>query len=170
MLLTDHHLHIYKLYQFTRTQLVNQIALISSSFFRKPAIMGQDEIQAPLVAQVVDHKKHQSNKPSNFMVYLTTFVAVCGSFAFGSCVSSKSGQYMLIILIITDLVLTFILITTLRFFFSLLKYILQLLSWLLLMFCLLGGLLVAYSIVHHKRSESVTCRGSCQFQPKMVMI
>ncbi|KAJ0512710.1 putative major facilitator, sugar transporter, major facilitator superfamily [Helianthus annuus] len=45
--------------------------------------MAQDEIQTPLVAKTID----ESNKSSNFMVYLTTFVAVCGSFAFGSCYS-----------------------------------------------------------------------------------
>lgn len=42
----------------------------------------QDEIRAPLVLQ---DEKHKDN---NFMVYLSTFVAVCGSFAFGSCVSA----------------------------------------------------------------------------------
>ncbi|KAF5785115.1 putative major facilitator, sugar transporter, major facilitator superfamily [Helianthus annuus] len=51
--------------------------------------MAQDKIQTPLVAQTID-EKHESNKSSNFMVYLTTFVAVCGSFAFGSCAGYSS--------------------------------------------------------------------------------
>lgn len=41
----------------------------------------QEEIRAPLVAQ------DEKGKENNSMVYLSTFVAVCGSFAFGSCVS-----------------------------------------------------------------------------------
>ncbi|KAL7583966.1 sugar transporter ERD6-like 7 [Lactuca sativa] len=49
----------------------------------------QDEIRAPLIAQTVD-EKHESIKQSNFMVYLSTFVAVCGSFAFGSCAGYSS--------------------------------------------------------------------------------
>nr|KAJ0202893.1 hypothetical protein LSAT_V11C500296970 [Lactuca sativa] len=44
----------------------------------------QDEIRAPLVLQ---DEKHKDN---NFMVYLSTFVAVCGSFAFGSCAGYSS--------------------------------------------------------------------------------
>ncbi|PWA92013.1 major facilitator, sugar transporter-like, Major facilitator superfamily domain protein [Artemisia annua] len=51
--------------------------------------MAQDEIRAPLVAQTID-EKHASNKESNFMVYLSTFVTVCGSFAFGSCAGYSS--------------------------------------------------------------------------------
>ncbi|KVI03961.1 hypothetical protein Ccrd_017757 [Cynara cardunculus var. scolymus] len=38
-----------------------------------------DETSAPLIAQ------HEEKKEKNFMVYISTFVAVCGSFAFGSC-------------------------------------------------------------------------------------
>nr|GEX13017.1 sugar transporter ERD6-like 7 [Tanacetum cinerariifolium] len=52
-------------------------------------IMAQDEVRAPLVAQTIDEKT-ESNKESNFMVYLSTFVAVCGSFAFGSCAGYSS--------------------------------------------------------------------------------
>ncbi|KAI3749326.1 hypothetical protein L2E82_19934 [Cichorium intybus] len=51
--------------------------------------MNKDEIRAPLVAQTID-EKYESNKQSNFMVYLSTFVAVCGSFAFGSCAGYSS--------------------------------------------------------------------------------
>ncbi|XP_076915075.1 sugar transporter ERD6-like 7 [Bidens hawaiensis] len=44
----------------------------------------QDNMVAPLIAQ--DAK----GKENNFMVYLSTFVAVCGSFAFGSCAGYSS--------------------------------------------------------------------------------
>ncbi|PWA49818.1 major facilitator superfamily protein [Artemisia annua] len=44
----------------------------------------KDEVRAPLVAQ------GEKSKENNFMVYLSTFVAVCGSFAFGSCAGYSS--------------------------------------------------------------------------------
>ncbi|KAD3336601.1 hypothetical protein E3N88_32120 [Mikania micrantha] len=44
----------------------------------------EDETRAPLIAQ--DAK----GKVNNFMVYISTFVAVCGSFAFGSCAGYSS--------------------------------------------------------------------------------
>ncbi|GKA96015.1 sugar transporter ERD6-like protein 7 [Tanacetum coccineum] len=44
----------------------------------------QDEVRAPLVAQ------GEKTKENNSMVYLSTFVAVCGSFAFGSCAGYSS--------------------------------------------------------------------------------
>lgn len=43
---------------------------------------GQDG-RAPLIAQ--DERK----KENNFMVYLSTFVAVCGSYSFGTGVSAN---------------------------------------------------------------------------------
>lgn len=44
---------------------------------------GSREVREPLV-----HKDMAASKPEQpWMVYLSTFVAVCGSFAFGSCVS-----------------------------------------------------------------------------------
>ncbi|KAL8262131.1 hypothetical protein R6Q59_026180 [Mikania micrantha] len=51
--------------------------------------MAQDDTQTPLVTQT-NGEELNSIKPSNFMVYLTTFVAVCGSFAFGSCAGYSS--------------------------------------------------------------------------------
>lgn len=45
---------------------------------------GQDGFRAPLVSQ-------DERKENNFMVYLSTFVAVCGSYAFGTGVSAKFG-------------------------------------------------------------------------------
>ncbi|XP_024981403.1 sugar transporter ERD6-like 7 [Cynara cardunculus var. scolymus] len=56
----------------------------------KTEIAIQDEIRAPLVAQTIDECKQESCKQNNFMVYLSTFVAVCGSFAFGSCAGYTS--------------------------------------------------------------------------------
>ncbi|XP_076919517.1 sugar transporter ERD6-like 7 [Bidens hawaiensis] len=47
--------------------------------------MAQDDMHTPLVTQTID-----GNHESNFMVYLTTFVALCGSFAFGSCAGYSS--------------------------------------------------------------------------------
>ncbi|XP_076890491.1 sugar transporter ERD6-like 7 [Bidens hawaiensis] len=51
--------------------------------------MAKDDMHTPLITQTID-RNHESNKSSNFMVYLTTFVAVCGSFAFGSCAGYSS--------------------------------------------------------------------------------
>lgn len=34
------------------------------------------------------------SKEDRFMVYLSTFVAVCGSYAFGSCVSDEMLPYL----------------------------------------------------------------------------
>nr|XP_043636892.1 sugar transporter ERD6-like 7 [Erigeron canadensis] len=48
----------------------------------------QDDIRTPLVPQIIDEK--QVSKENNFMVYLSTFVAVCGSFAFGACAGYSS--------------------------------------------------------------------------------
>lgn len=45
-----------------------------------------DKVQdgrAPLIAQ------DETRKENNYMVYLSTFVAVCGSFSFGTGVSTK---------------------------------------------------------------------------------
>lgn len=48
----------------------------------------QEDIKVPLVSQ--EKKLENGNvKEERCMVYLTTFVAVCGSYAFGSCVSDK---------------------------------------------------------------------------------
>lgn len=53
-----------------------------------------EEVREPLMDKT-NHSGEQdgsfaqsSSKESVWMVYLSTFVAVCGSFAFGSCVSS----------------------------------------------------------------------------------
>lgn len=44
---------------------------------------GSREAREPLVDKHVAESQHEQP----WMVYLSTFVAVCGSFAFGSCVS-----------------------------------------------------------------------------------
>lgn len=53
----------------------------------------QEEIRAPLLAQeeiaangAEEKPLKKSSKEERCMVYLSTFVAVCGSYAFGSCV------------------------------------------------------------------------------------
>lgn len=58
----------------------------------------QEEIRAPLIPEKKTNSykdgngsEDQATKSGNeheWMVYLTTFVAVCGSYAFGSCVSN----------------------------------------------------------------------------------
>lgn len=53
-----------------------------------------EDIREPLVQQHKDSadeedQREQSSKGHQWMVYLSTFVAVCGSYAFGACVSSK---------------------------------------------------------------------------------
>lgn len=49
----------------------------------------QAEIKVPLIKETGHGYvlEDQNSKGHQWMVYLTTFVAVCGSFAFGSCVS-----------------------------------------------------------------------------------
>lgn len=56
----------------------------------------QEEIRAPLITQTYKRATEEQaengcyeKKQNRCMVYLSTFVAVCGSFAFGSCVSSS---------------------------------------------------------------------------------
>lgn len=52
---------------------------------------GQNSTRAPLLEAAGNgaqlHPSKKSSKEDRFMVYLSTFVAVCGSYAFGSCVS-----------------------------------------------------------------------------------
>lgn len=55
-----------------------------------------EDIRAPLIIQTNKRVKEEhvengcyEKKQDRCMVYLSTFVAVCGSFAFGSCVSSS---------------------------------------------------------------------------------
>ncbi|PIN26075.1 putative transporter (major facilitator superfamily) [Handroanthus impetiginosus] len=54
----------------------------------------QEEVRAPLLTQVeiVEsvNKEHKTSKEERCMVYLTTLVAVCGSYAFGSCAGYSS--------------------------------------------------------------------------------
>lgn len=51
---------------------------------------GAEEVRAPLLLGENggggDEKKPPFKKEDRCMVYLSTFVAVCGSYAFGSCV------------------------------------------------------------------------------------
>ncbi|XP_071741327.1 sugar transporter ERD6-like 7 [Rutidosis leptorrhynchoides] len=78
-----------------KTQLESSVAFICLLFFfsfetdiAKTEIMAQEDMQTPLLVQSI-HEKSES-KENNFMVYLSTFVAVCGSFAFGSCAGYSS--------------------------------------------------------------------------------
>lgn len=53
----------------------------------------KEEIRRPLILQENTLPDEDAEDPSHkngheWMVYLSTFVAVCGSFAFGSCVST----------------------------------------------------------------------------------
>lgn len=57
----------------------------------------QDEIREPLIMQqhksvekgeAADDEAQINPKEQLWMVYLSTFVAVCGSYEFGTCVSS----------------------------------------------------------------------------------
>lgn len=56
---------------------------------------GFEDMREPFIPQkkVVAHEEDESDESSNRgtmgMVLLSTFVAVCGSFEFGSCVSTK---------------------------------------------------------------------------------
>lgn len=54
----------------------------------------QEEVRVPLLQHHGDSadeedQRFNSSKGHQWMVYLSTFVAVCGSYAFGACVSSK---------------------------------------------------------------------------------
>lgn len=51
-----------------------------------------EEIRAPLLAENVGAEQplRKSSKEERYMVYLSTFVAVCGSYAFGSCAGYSS--------------------------------------------------------------------------------
>lgn len=62
----------------------------------------QEDMRAPLIQREVisansNEKKSLkgSGKEERCMVYLTTFVAVCGSYAFGSCVCSPFVRNLL---------------------------------------------------------------------------
>lgn len=55
----------------------------------------EEEMREPLMAEeknLADGSEahDESSKGNTWMVYFSTFVAVCGSYAFGSCVSSQS--------------------------------------------------------------------------------
>jgi SP family sugar porter-like MFS transporter len=58
----------------------------------------QEEMREPLIqdqnnlADGEDGSSQGSNKGHPWMVYFSTFVAVCGSYAFGSCVSDLSAK------------------------------------------------------------------------------
>ncbi|KAG6415351.1 hypothetical protein SASPL_122762 [Salvia splendens] len=73
--------------------------LISKFLVKKKAMAGKqdvergencegEEIRAPLIAAAKEEK--HSKKDDRCMVYLSTFVAVCGSYAFGSCAGYSS--------------------------------------------------------------------------------
>lgn len=53
---------------------------------------GENEaVRAPLLAaEEKASNNNEGSKEDRRMVYFTTFVAVCGSYAFGSCVCSKT--------------------------------------------------------------------------------
>lgn len=53
------------------------------------AIKEQEEVREPLVA-VEDGSAHENSKENLWMVYLSTFVAVCGSYEFGTCAGYSS--------------------------------------------------------------------------------
>ncbi|XP_075483220.1 sugar transporter ERD6-like 7 [Primulina tabacum] len=59
--------------------------------------LAQEEIRVPLISQEKRFNNGDEEQPTKgsigedrFMVYLTTFVAICGSFAFGSCAGYSS--------------------------------------------------------------------------------
>lgn len=51
----------------------------------------KEELRKPLIPQDKDAEIHihKDSDRHEWMVYLSTFVAVCGSYAFGSCVSPE---------------------------------------------------------------------------------
>lgn len=54
----------------------------------------EDEVRGPLLEEEnlanENGSSHENSKKHPWMVYLSTFVAVCGSYEFGSCVSFKN--------------------------------------------------------------------------------
>ena len=48
----------------------------------------EDETRQPLMASEEGSADHETSREHPWMVYLSTFVAVCGSYEFGTCVSS----------------------------------------------------------------------------------
>lgn len=62
---------------------------------RKPLMQGQKNLPDAGGSGSED-QTDQSSKEHPWMVYLSTFVAVCGSFEFGSCVSAAAFSYTLL--------------------------------------------------------------------------
>lgn len=52
---------------------------------------GQEAVRQPLV-QEETKSIHSSRERGSWMVYFSTFVAVCGSYEFGTCVSLLTSQ------------------------------------------------------------------------------
>lgn len=57
---------------------------------RVPLILGQKTSPADKDGYGLGDQTGENSKGHEWMVYLTTFVAVCGSFAFGSCVRTHA--------------------------------------------------------------------------------
>lgn len=66
---------------------------------------GNREVREPLV----DKDMAESKPEQPWMVYLSTFVAVCGSFAFGSCVSEFTYPWKVITCFVRPLIFFFLL-------------------------------------------------------------
>ena len=64
---------------------------------------GNREVREPLV----DKDMAESKPEQPWMVYLSTFVAVCGSFAFGSCVSEFTYPWKVITCFVRPLIFFF---------------------------------------------------------------
>ena len=58
----------------------------------------EEDLEKPLLKKVADHQDEEKESEINesyLMVLFSTFVAVCGSFEFGSCVSSSGFRKIL---------------------------------------------------------------------------
>lgn len=109
---------------------------------RVPLILEKDKVDDDGYAVQYHTRK---NKGHQWILYLTTFVTVCGSFAFGSCVRvlftsciflfPQDSSNMLIEIMIKSIIYTFV--------------SLFLPDW----------LFFAYSVCHHRRSKADFSRG-----------
>lgn len=104
----------------------------------------EENIRAPLMRGGGEGSGHGSSKEDPWMVYLSTFVAVCGSYEFGCCVSASVHVYLTFHVLVhqesCDLWISKVLF-------------LDSLVW------LPGGLFIAYSVCDHRRSQFISIRG-----------
>lgn len=105
-----------------------------------------EEITSPLLSKEKrgangddeDQSKTKTSKEDRSMVYFSTFVAVCGSYAFGSGVSKKNLLFLVLI-------------------FTVILRISKLIARCLIL--LSGRILVTCTVVHHTRPGLITTRG-----------